>query len=241
MISVVISYCNNDFGFLQDNIEQAKRFSDDIIVCYCAFSLDGKKEDEGLISQMKDMVSENGGQVAEINYSVHKTARCHHNEMRYIGNSLAINEYVLFLDTDEILEGELFREYLETRDYKKFDVVALKCYWYFREKRYRATTTEQAGTLCNKKILSSPYIYSEAERWEYKNRPTLRVCEELTYKGNVLCHHYSWVRTREQMINKVLSWGHKNDKDWLSLVEQEFAHEFNGTDFVHNYNYQILN
>jgi len=240
MISVVISYCNNDFGFLEDNIKQVKKFSDDVVVCYCEHSLNGKLEDASVIDEMKRIVHLYGCKLNKIILDVHNSARWHHNEMRHRGSALAIHDYVLFLDADAILEGDLFKEYLETNEHKNYDVIALKCYWYFRERKYRANATEQAGTLCNKAIINKSYIFSEAERWEFKYRPNLRVKENVTYNGSVLCHHYSWVRTKEQMINKVMSWGHKNDKDWLSLIEQEFTHDFNGTDFVHHYNYQTI-
>ena len=50
-------------------------------------------------------------------------------------------------------------------------------------------------------------------------------------------HHYSWVRTQQEMLAKVGGWGHKHDKDWATLINEEFSREFNGTDFVHGYTY----
>ena len=58
--------------------------------------------------------------------------------------------------------------------------------------------------------------------------------------GNPMFHHYSWVRTREEMLKKVKSWAHHKDRDWTSLVEKEFERKFNSqtdTCFVHNYKY----
>ena len=31
-----------------------------------------------------------------------------------------------------------------------------------------------------------------------------------------------------------------DEKDWNSLIEEEFSRDFNGTDFVHGYDYEIL-
>ena len=42
----------------------------------------------------------------------------------------------------------------------------------------------------------------------------------------------------EEMLNKVASWAHKKERDWSQLVKDEFKHEFEGTDFVHNYKYR---
>jgi hypothetical protein len=44
----------------------------------------------------------------------------------------------------------------------------------------------------------------------------------------------------DEMIQKVISWGHNKDIDWVSLIEQEFTHDFNGKDFIHNYEYDVL-
>ena len=62
----------------------------------------------------------------------------------------------------------------------------------------------------------------------------------ILYDNEPLIHHYSWVRTKEEMLKKVLNWGHKNDKNWSDLIEEEFSRPFNGTDFVHGYNYNIV-
>jgi hypothetical protein len=53
-------------------------------------------------------------------------------------------------------------------------------------------------------------------------------------------HHFSWVRTKEEMLTKVRSWAHRNDCNWTDLVEQEFTHEFTGRDFVHGYSYRTV-
>ena len=59
-------------------------------------------------------------------------------------------------------------------------------------------------------------------------------------EGTPFVHHYSWVRTKEEMLKKVENWGHKHDKNWTSLIEEEFSRPFNGTDFVHGYSYNIV-
>lgn len=40
------------------------------------------------------------------------------------------------------------------------------------------------------------------------------------------------------MIRKVKSWSHNLDRDWVTLVEKEFEHDFNGTDFIHGYSFK---
>jgi len=238
MISVVISYCNNDIGFLEENIIQARKFSDEVIVAHYLCSLDGVREDYRVLLQMEEICMKYQCTNIPIGYISGNTSRYHHNKARYIGAVIANGEYVLFLDADEIIEGDTFAEYLKTKDHENYDVVALDCYWYFRERKYRANAVEQAGVLCKTSLAeNADYIYSEAERWEFKNRPNVKAKEHLRHNGVIMCHHYSWVRTKEQMLQKVKSWGHRGDKDWASLIEEEFSHEFKMRDFVHNYTF----
>jgi hypothetical protein len=53
-----------------------------------------------------------------------------------------------------------------------------------------------------------------------------------------LFHHFSWVRTEQEMLKKVKSWGHKKDRNWEQLVINEFSKPFQGTDFVHGYSFR---
>lgn len=62
----------------------------------------------------------------------------------------------------------------------------------------------------------------------------------LSEEGNPIVHHFSWVRNKEDMLKKVKNWGHNSDKNWINLVEKEFSRPFNGTDFVHGYEYNIV-
>jgi len=237
MISVVINYCNNDFQFIEENIMQAKKISNDVTIVFCEKSLDGQDEDKVVLANMLKIARVNDCFVDKILFCPNETPRYHHNLMRRIGAASCICDYVLFLDADEIIDGEKMQQYLESEHHKNFHVIAFECYWYFRERKYRADQTEQAAVLCKIDICTPDYIFSEAERWEFLNRHHLKVSQHTKHNGEILVHHYSWVRTKEQMLNKVRSWGHKNDRDWVAEVEQEFSHDFNGTDFVHHYTY----
>ena len=42
------------------------------------------------------------------------------------------------------------------------------------------------------------------------------------------------------MLKKVRAWGHKGDRDWVTLVNQEFTAPFRGTDFIHGYTYKSV-
>jgi hypothetical protein len=97
-----------------------------------------------------------------------------------------------------------------------------------------------APSIWKRKICTEQLIFSESERWSYRSHTGLKTLENETLNDQVLCHHYSWVRTKDEMLQKVKSWGHSADKNWTQLVEEEFSRDFNGTDFVHGYTYDIV-
>ena len=74
------------------------------------------------------------------------------------------------------------------------------------------------------------------ERWSYEMTQTPRL-DKYTFRNEIIMHHFSWVRTKEQMLKKVKSWAHQGDKQWVSLIEEEFKYSFKGRDFVHNYKF----
>ena len=37
-----------------------------------------------------------------------------------------------------------------------------------------------------------------------------------------MVHHYSWVRTQEECLQKARTWGHRNERDWPLLIERAF-------------------
>jgi len=240
MIATIISYCNNDFQFIEENLQQASKFSNEIFISYCDYALNGILEDEDTLEKMFEIAKKYNATPITIEYQKNETSRFHHNIMRFLPTWSCKSDYILFLDADEIIEGDLFKKYLKTKDHENYDVVSLECYWYFRERKYRAKTTEEAGVMCKKSICTYNYIFSDMERWEFKRREDFKSKRWLRQDNKVLCHHYSWVRTKEQMLRKVKSWGHNKDLDWVSLIEEEFSHDFNGTDFVHNYEYDVL-
>jgi hypothetical protein len=87
--------------------------------------------------------------------------------------------------------------------------------------------------------MTKDVVFHEAERGNFTNITNNYVRNQM-WNGEPIMHHFSWVRTKEEMLRKVKSWGHTNDRDWNPMIEEEFSREFNGKDFVHNYSYKIL-
>ena len=243
-IATVINYCTNDYRFIKQCIDAVRPFSKQIIVPVSDHFFDGTLENRELLQKTFD---ENPG-VTFIEYEWDSLSggkdlgpRYWHNMSRIIGvNQTADDiEQVLFLDSDEIMDSTLFTKFV-TENRLSYDSYKIAAYWYFREPIYRATRlTGPAVLIKRRKIRINPFSPWEREQMFDLLEGATKL-EDATYKGEVMLHHYSWVRTKEQMLKKVQSWGHKGEKNWVELVEEEFSRPFNGKDFVHGFEYKVV-
>ena len=241
MISTVLQYSTLDFRFLETNLNQLSKFSDEIIIPICDHFFDGETENQELLEKTFEITK----QIPKCNTylfewdGIKSNTGYYHNLSRALGTSVAEGDWLLFVDTDEIVSDN-FSKWFETIKHTDYSFW-LTCYWYFREPTYQATKTESAGLLIKKEKCNWNMNIRE-ERQQLFNIPNFISGDytPILYDNEPLIHHYSWVRTKEEMLKKVLNWGHKNDKNWSDLIEEEFSRPFNGTDFVHGYNYNII-
>jgi hypothetical protein len=242
-IGTVISYCTLDHRFIRFCVESVKPFSSQIIIVSADHFFDGTSEDIELLNKTHEEISDS--MVDKIIYKW-KSDLPHywHNMSRWVGlENLKDNiEYVFFLDADEIMDSASFKIWLLNENlFRQFNAFTFYCYWYFREARYRAKTLENAGLLINRKWLTRENMFTRNERMGILQAiPNAAIANGVALAP--MLHHYSWVRTKEEMLRKVKAWGHRNDTDWVKLIEEEFTHEFNGTDFLpgHHYQYEIV-
>lgn len=232
-IATIINYCSIDQRFIDRCIEQVREFSTQIIVPVSSHLYNGKLEDEESLQNIRRPNPD----VSFIRYewSDSYPARYWHNYARIVGMKLIAEDidWVLFLDADEIVNTQAFLGFAESGaldDYDSFDFLS---YWYFRSAENRAIQTETQGTLVKKNLIAiDPHSDSEREQlWKG------RFWKGANYNRLPIVHHYSWVRSKGEMLAKVTSWGHKNDRNWVDLVDKEFSKDFDGTDFVHGYQY----
>jgi hypothetical protein len=237
-IATIINYCTSDYRFIKTCIDSVLPFSNQVIIPIADHTFDGQPENNELVNKS---VSENpSANFYYYEWIPGNSPRYWHNMSRLVGiNQLNEDtEWVLFLDSDEIVETELFSKFIKTE--LTMDSYKIANYWYFREPIYRAKAIEDSAVLVRKELINidpyNPYI----EREQLCNNNNQRN----TLQDNLpMIHHYSWVRTKEQMLKKVKNWGHAGDRnDWVDKVEEEFSREFNGTDFVphHHYEYEIV-
>jgi hypothetical protein len=240
-IGTVISYCTLDYRFIQLCVNSAKQFSHQTVVVVADHFFDGTAEDTELLERTYRGLTDT--KIVEYKWE-QNSPKYWHNMSRWIGlqNIGDDIDFVLFLDADEIIDADRLKIVLTDEElFNRFDAFLFYCYWYFREAKYRAKTWEDAGLLVKRALLSKKNMFTYNERVGILQSIPKAVA--ITgIDGFPLVHHYSWVRTKDEMLRKVKSWGHRNDTNWEKLIEEEFTHDFNGTDFLpgHNYQYDII-
>lgn len=242
MITSILQYSTIDFRFLDVNLQQLSKFSDEIIIPICDHFFNGDPENAELLEESYKIAAkypkctvymfEWQGMQSNTGY--------YHNLSRALGTSVAKNDWLLFVDADEIVDDEFSDWFQTVKDTN--NAYWFTCYWYFREPMYQSTKTESAGLLIKKDRCQWQLNVREERQqlFSYTNFVNGDHTPIYSKTGKPLVHHYSWVRTKEEMIRKVNSWGHKNDKNWVQHIEEEFSRPFNGTDFVHGYQYKIV-
>ncbi len=250
-ISTVINFCSNESRFIQATIEQASLFSRQVIIAVCDHFFDGTPENRPLLDQVYAafpdcLFVEYAFIPQKIPKKIWKKidpAHFWHSLSRLIGYSCVDEEIetVLFLDADEVPDGKRFGEWLDCSDYMQHTTLKLSNYWYFREPCNQALRFEDSIVLAQRRALDLEILLHEEERDAiYNLLPGPKRRHVTDSDGAPMFHHYSWVRTQEEMLKKVNAWGHRGDRNWTDLVKEEFSQPFRGTDFIHGYTYRAV-
>lgn len=257
MISILINYCSNERPFIVPLLQQCMLIENaQIIVSVGSHMYDMTPEDPVDLQKLKDQFPS----VSFVSYQVDQTCpspprnpltqRPHafwHNIARITAWKESTQPWILFLDADEIPDGARLNEWVKTilPNIPTHVGYKLANYWYFREPIYQATVMEDTPVLIHRSRIIQPYdhvaLMTDNERdgiLHVTQTPCVR--HVLDTEEVPLIHHFSWVRSKQALIQKVKTWGHQNDMDWKSLIEKEFSRPFSGKDFVHGYSYRTV-
>jgi hypothetical protein len=164
-----------------------------------------------------------------------------HSTSRYIGFHFLEEEIetVLFADADEIHDGRRLLEWLDGFEYRSYDAFRLAGYMYFRSARYRALSWLPISLLVRKESIAPEILLDLWERQGiFEGLAGKKMKQAVGLDGKPLVHHFSWVRTREEMLFKTRSWGHRHDENWSELIEKEFSLPFRGVDSFYGLHYE---
>lgn len=255
-IGCVILSNTDDLRFLQSGLKEIVPIFKYIVVAMGSKLWNGTEEN---IEKMKVFIDEINKKYNNIQCIVYKIPEDKDNNMikyvssemyweghaRYISltDSIKSCEYVVFLDSDEIIDGQKFKEWLDTGLYKKYEALKLQNYWYWREPIYRAKNYFEDSVVMMKNGSYDPrHLFSNMGRHGvFASCIGSRRRDVTSIDDEPMIHHYSWVRNHYEMLRKVQSWGHRNDRlDWIAMVDEEFSRNFNGTDFLKHLEYDIV-
>jgi len=250
-IAAIVNFCSNESRFLAACLTEAQKFSRQVIVPVCDHFFDGTPENRLVLEQVYRAFPDCHfveypfipSEIPRHIFQDVAPAHFWHSCSRLVGASVLNDdiESVLFLDADEVAEGDRVAEWLEASDYRQHMVLKLANYWYFREPKYQALSWEDSIVLAQARALTPELILRQEERDAlYDELPGPKRRHTTGCDGQPMFHHFSWVRTKDEMMKKVSAWGHKADRDWKQLVEQEFAGGFRGVDFIHGYKYREI-
>ena len=251
MITTIINYCTNDFRFLTVCLQEVVKFSHEVIIPVCDHFFDGIPENRELLihtynhhrsCKFVEFAYEKDGYATYMPVQEGEEGWAHywHSISRYIGYQFVspTTQYVLFIDVDEVPDGERVLHWLRHFPLHQHHAYRCTAYFYFREARWRAKTCVRNPLLVQKSALSSHMLLDIYERkgsfWSIAGS---KLEDVYGMDGNPLFHHYSWVKTKEEMLRKVSCWGHHLDRDWHSLIEKEFSAPFRGTDCLYGLHY----
>lgn len=236
MISTVISFSTLETRFIGALIRETEKFCDDIIIVAYDHFFDGTPEQLSTMQELRIKYPQTRWLINS--WNPEQTSKYWHNFARWSGAEISKYTRILFLDGDEIPDGDLMKRWLQYEPLDASPLHMFECFWYFREPFHQATKPEYCGLLANMNQLKKEMFFTHYERWFFRIIPNVQCKVFCNMNGNVIFNHYSWVRTKDEMLHKVTGWAHKNDRPWSSLVEEEFTHPFNGKDFVHGYSYR---
>lgn len=237
-IATIIDYCSNDFRFIDRCIEEAKIFSKQIIVPVCDHFFDGTPENHSLLAHT--YARHPDCTFLEFAYLPNRLYSAYHPmhsddpnwsmywgaTPRYIGWQYLDPKIdaVLFLDSDEIMEGSRFQSWIESGAFQAYEAVRLGAYYYALRATLRAEKIVNLPLLVKKETFSPLTLFNDLDRLgAYQAHVGPKRDKVVGIDGYPLLHHYSWVRTKEECLLKTRTWGHRHDEDWPQVIEEAFS------------------
>lgn len=240
-VRTCVSASSLERPFLRRLLSECARFSTRVAVSYCSHLYSGEPEDLDLFQDLRHEFDESHPGIFQfVQYESKGNNSCaNHNSARVTGfRALKNNEdpsvspwWVLFLDADEIPDGEAMRCWINQQGVTNTNLepstaYKLSNYWYFLLPTLRADALEDSVLLLPHSSVTVEGLQDRRERDGILAHTfgIARVKRGVLGDGGLpMFHHYSWVRTRPDLLRKVEHWGHRLDRPWRQLLEHAWA------------------
>lgn len=263
-IGILINMCSSEAPFLSSMLRECTKFAypENIVISYADRLYNGDPDDTSYITRcnMEYPAVRCVRYDVDVHLPHHKRRGVEnrptaywHNLARFTGVTELLKDrgdvdWVFVVDGDEIPDGARVAEWLAGSSSSSSGADPSVCYkmatyWYFKLPIYQALTHEDSILLIHKSHLTAANIFGDMERDHTIARSGTRLMRMTNGKdGLPLWHHYSFVRTRENLRKKLTCWAHRDDVLNLTDVDVDIAiqHVFahgQVNDFIHGYTY----
>jgi hypothetical protein len=245
----VIQYCSTEADLVDDCVAAASASCDKVFLVVLTHFFTGEPDPEAWI-KARDLAHRFKNVTPVLIQWKHMPGApplFWHHEARLMGYSMGNNPWVLFLDADEVIrDSNAFKAWWSNLSDSQNTTTAYKLanYWYFLSKKRRAKTLEDSVVLVKRNSLHlSQFRRYNADRENYffASPEAKRKSMTVGSDGKPMLDHFSWVRSKDTLLIKTETWGHRAEKDWKKLIETAFAGDILTTpDFVHGYEYDVV-
>ena len=146
-ISTVLLYSTMDYRWLDLCLQNVTKVSNEVIISMCDHYWNGDPEDQELLKKSIEVIEK----YPSVKFGTFEWSPGYNTfyweGITRILSTLEVsneNDWILYLDTDEIIDPIKFQEWIDSKQYEHYDSIKLSNYWYFRETCYRAKTYEDS-------------------------------------------------------------------------------------------------
>jgi hypothetical protein len=242
LLSAVVPFCSLEGDLIERVVRNLAPVCSRIVVVYLTHFFTGDPDPEAhtIVQELSSKVPEVVPVRVQWNASQGKQHQAFWPcELRLQGFVHTNTPWVLMVDADEVLrDAERFAAWFATRKDTP-STPKLANYWYFLSERRRAKPLEDSIVLTHRTLVTFPMFRAfHAERSAFCVHSE-RMVKDL--EGEPMFDHFSWVRSPDKLRRKVVSWGHREDRNWTEALDKALAADTLTTpDFLHGYDFDIL-
>jgi hypothetical protein len=218
-------------------------FSKQIIVTVCQHLLNGDPENRYLLNKVYE--ANPTVTFIEMPYIPKLAEKYDNTFLRNASRWIAIQriapvvDFALFLNSDEVVDGRRFKDWLENTKLASVDSVKFLNHWYFRDPSLQSKQLEAHVVMARRSHLVGRHVFRNDERnglMVGKKR-----LDATGLNSKPLVHKYNWVRTKFEMQDMLSNWDENGPKErWESLVEAEFSDPVDGVLTAQDFEFKTI-
>lgn len=235
-LGAVVLFSTNDYDYFELCINNLLECNiNNIVIVTYTHMWNGDSEDSVLLDKCRH-IYQSDKRIEFIN--IPWVPNMHSFYFENIGREMGVSflkdkcDYVLLIDTDEIIDPYIFSIWINTYDIKDYKAIAFKQYFYAKSAIYRAKSCKDYNIIMfNTKYVNEirtgnarrRFMNFDSKLTRWLTKFGLHKKYKLQKDNLIFIHHYSWVKTKSQLIKKVNNWGHRNDsQNWLDIINELF-------------------